>query len=178
MKGMAIGSCFFCDDDDDDYTVNHIYLDNDGDVCLESTDTEGDNYDFTANNVLNRLKHYENDKYVYFLEEYLDGSSNDYDIVFNWYIGYDEDGDSILNIDCKQCEEYDWYSGGYNRQNNSRQDNNRRNRRNNRNRVKQKQNDDYWHYGDPSTWDCWGTQESLDKAIKDWYDTIDREGHL
>ena len=29
---------WFCDDDDDDYSVNHIYKDDNGDVCLESTD--------------------------------------------------------------------------------------------------------------------------------------------
>ena len=90
--GYGEWKVFFCDDDDDDYTVNHIFIDDDGDVCLQSTDTEGDN-----------------DKYVYFQEEYWDGSYEDYDIEFNWYIGIDDNGDSILNIDCTEMEDDDWY---------------------------------------------------------------------
>ena len=98
---------YFCDDDEDDYTVNHIYIDNDGDICLQSTDTEGDNYDFTAQNVLSRIKRYDNEKYVYFQEEYYDGSSSEYDIEFHWYIGYDNYGNSILNIDCSEIDDDD-----------------------------------------------------------------------
>lgn len=101
---------FMCDDDDDDYTINHIYRDDDGDICLKSTDMEGDNYDFTANNVLKRINKYNNEDYVYFLEEYWDGSWNTYDIKFNWYIGWDDSGDPILNIDCyDDDDDYDDY---------------------------------------------------------------------
>ena len=103
--GYGDWTLFMCDDDDDDFSINHIYTDDDGDICLESTDMEVDNYEFTANNVLNRLRHYDNETYVYFLEEYEDGSSNAYDIDFNWYIGSDDDGDDILNIDCSPCED-------------------------------------------------------------------------
>lgn len=109
--GYGDWKVFFCDDDNDDYTVNHIFLDDDGDVCLQSTDTEGDNYDFTVKDVLARLKRYNNEKIVYFQEEYWDGGSEDYDIEFNWYIGTDNYGDSILNIDCTVMEEENWYSG-------------------------------------------------------------------
>ena len=57
----------FCDEDGDYYTINHIYLDDDSDVCIESTDMEGPgNYDFTAANILHRLKYYDSDSYVYF----------------------------------------------------------------------------------------------------------------
>ena len=96
---------YFCDDDDDDYTVNHIYVDNDGDICLESTDMEGDgNYDFTVNDILRRIRKYDNENYVYFLEEYEDGSSTGYDIKFNSYLGTDDWGNTILNIDCYPCD--------------------------------------------------------------------------
>lgn len=57
----------FCDEEGDYYTINHIYLDDDSDVCIESTDMEGPgNYDFTAANILHRLKYYDSDSYVYF----------------------------------------------------------------------------------------------------------------
>lgn len=105
-EGYGDWVLFFCDDDDDDYTVNHIYVDDEGDICLESTDMEGDdNYDFTAKNVLNRIKKYDNSTYVYFLEEYEDGSSTGYDIHFKWYIGTDDYGNDILNIDCSEMED-------------------------------------------------------------------------
>lgn len=100
--GYGEWKLFLCDDDDDDYSVNHIFIDDDGDVCLQSTDTEGDNYDFTVEDILARLKRFDNDKYVYFQEEYWDGSSCYFDIEFNWYIGTSYYGDSILNIDCTE----------------------------------------------------------------------------
>ena len=96
-----------CDDDDDDYTINHIYVDYDGDLCLESTDAEWNTYDFTCDNVLSRLNKYPDDMYVYFLEEYEDESSYAYDIDDEWYIGTDGDGDDILNIDCYPCDDDD-----------------------------------------------------------------------
>lgn len=98
--GYGDWTLFMCDDDDDDYTINHIYVDDDGDICLKSTDAEGDNYDFTANDVLRRIKKYDNEGYVYFLEEYWNGAYETYDIEFNWYIGLDYSGNDILNIDC------------------------------------------------------------------------------
>lgn len=42
----------FCISSDEWYTINHIYVDNDGDVCLQSSDCEDDPYDFTAWNIL------------------------------------------------------------------------------------------------------------------------------
>ena len=61
-EGYGDWKVYLCDDDDDDYTVNHIYLDDDGDICLQSTDTESETYDFTANNILNRLKKYDEER--------------------------------------------------------------------------------------------------------------------
>ena len=87
---------YFCDDDNDDYTVNHIYVDDDGNICLESTDMEGDNYDLTAEDIYNEIECYDNEDYVYFLEEYYDGSSTGYDIEFNWYVGHDDSGNEIF----------------------------------------------------------------------------------
>ncbi len=65
-EGYGDWVLYFCDDDDDDYTVNHIYVDDEDDICLKSTDMEGNNYDFTAQNVLSRIKKYDNSTYVYF----------------------------------------------------------------------------------------------------------------
>lgn len=98
---------YFCDDDNDDYTVNHIYVDDDGNICLESTDMEGDNYDLTAEDIYNEIECYDNEDYVYFLEEYYDGSSTGYDIEFNWYVGHDDSGNEILNIDCSEMDDED-----------------------------------------------------------------------
>lgn len=94
---------YFCDDDDDTYTVNHMYSDDDHDICIESTDAEDETYDFTVKNILKRLRHYERDTYVYFREEYEDESSWNYDISYSWYI--DDDGD--LNIDCYDNDDDD-----------------------------------------------------------------------
>ena len=110
-RGYMDWIVYFCDDDDDDYTVNHIYVDEDGDICLESTDMEGDNYDMTAEDILKKIEGFDNDEYVYFLEEYYDGSSTGYDIEFNWYIGHSVSGIEILNIDCSEMDDddYDYY---------------------------------------------------------------------
>lgn len=88
--------------DDGEYSINHIYVDDDGDVCLESTDMENDTYDFTVANILHRLKNYSPDDYVYFMEEYEDGDTYAWDITGNYYEGYDDDGDETIFIYC--CE--------------------------------------------------------------------------
>jgi len=100
-EGYAEWTPWFCDEEGDYYTVNHIYVDDDDDICIESTDMEGDgNYDFTVANILHRLKNYNPDSYVYFLEEFEDGDTYACDISGNWYTDYDEDGDELLYIDC------------------------------------------------------------------------------
>lgn len=99
-EGYADWEVNFCDEEGDNYTVNHIYVDDDGDVCLESTDAECDTYDFTAANILGRLKRYDPDGYVYFLEEDEDEDTYACDIECNWYVDYDGDGDELLYIDC------------------------------------------------------------------------------
>lgn len=99
-EGYADWEVCFCDEEGDYYTVNHIYVDDDGDVCLESTDMESSTYDFTAANILHRLKDYDADDYVYFLEEDEDGDTYACDIEFHWYVDEDEDGDEQLYVDC------------------------------------------------------------------------------
>ena len=90
----------FCDEEGDWYSVNHIYVDDDDDICLESTDMEGGgSYDFTTANILHRLTNYDPDSYVYFLEEDAYGDTYACDISGNWYTDYDEDGDEFLYID-------------------------------------------------------------------------------
>ena len=92
------------------YTINHIYIDDDGDICLQSSDCEDDPYDFTAWNILKRLNDYYPKSYVYFEEEYYDDCDDEcydyYDIEYNWYIDTEEDDDGdeyeYLYIDC--CE--------------------------------------------------------------------------
>lgn len=101
-----------CDDDDDDFIINHIYVDDDGDLCLESADGEWGTYDFTCDNVLNRINKYSDDMYIYFLEEYENESSYAYDIDDEWYIGTDDDGGYVLNIDCYPCDEDDDWEHG------------------------------------------------------------------
>ena len=97
---------YMCDDDDEDYSINHIYIDSDGDICMESTDAEDETHDFSCGEILNRLRKYSDDTYVYFIEVYEDESSNSYDIDDEWYIGTDYGGDDILNIDCFHMEEW------------------------------------------------------------------------
>ena len=100
-NGNADWTPWFCDEEGDTYTINHIFIDYDGDICLESTDAEGDeNYDFTTANILHRLKKYDPESYVYFLEE--DECCDTYacNISSNWYIDIDDDGNEQLYIDC------------------------------------------------------------------------------
>jgi hypothetical protein len=104
-EGYSDWTPWFCDEEEDIYTVNHIYVDDDGDVCLESTDMEGDNnYDFTTADILHRLKKYDPNGIVYFLEEFDNGDTCVFDISNIWYIDFDDDGNERLYIDCFSLE--------------------------------------------------------------------------
>lgn len=83
----------FCDQDGDSITIDQVYLDDDGDVCMESN--EYDNNDFTVQELLDELDDYSDNSYVYIYDD-------DYDLNFNieeeddeddyddlWYIGND-----------------------------------------------------------------------------------------
>lgn len=88
----------FCDDDDDCFTVNSIYYDDDGDVCLEASDDEGlTNY--TADEILAELREYDEYGDVYFCEDF-DEYYCIYDIDDDWYIEKDDGGNDFLCIDC------------------------------------------------------------------------------
>lgn len=102
-EGYGDWKVYFCDNDNDDYTVDRIYKDCNGDVCLESNDLTY-SQDYTANQILSLIKEFDREDYVYFKEVYEDGDENDYYIISNWYIGDDQEyeGYSVLNIDCKE----------------------------------------------------------------------------
>lgn len=156
--GYSDWTVFFCDDDDDDYSVNSIYVDDDGDVCLESTDMDGDFPDYTAEDILDEIADYDDDTEVYFLEEYWDGSSTAFDIEDNWYIGSNDYGNDVLNIDCSEMDD----------------DNDDDNSDDNGDNEERNYDEDE----DISKWDIWPTEEDLRRDIKDWEDTIERKGHL
>ena len=99
-EGYADWTPWFCNEEGDSYTVNHIYVDSDGDICLESTDMENDTYDFTSANILGRQKHYNPESYVYFLEEDEDGDTYACNIKYYWYDSQDCNFDRKLYIDC------------------------------------------------------------------------------
>ncbi len=101
----------FCPPDGGNYSINHIYVDDDGDICLQSSDCEDDPHSFTAWQIYKRLNNHYPKSYVYFEEEYYDDYDDEcydcYDIEYNWYIDtwYDDDEDEDveeLYIDC--CE--------------------------------------------------------------------------
>lgn len=96
----------FCDDLADDYSVNYVFVDDEGDICLKSTDMEGEGYyEFTTDSLLEQLKNYDPSSYVYFLEEDEDGDTYYCDISDNWYTDWDDDGEELLYIDCFGMED-------------------------------------------------------------------------
>ncbi len=92
-EGYADYCVNFCDQDGDSMTIDSVYLDDDGDVCLESN--EEDNNDFSAQELLDELDHYSDKRYVYVYDDDTDTSfdideeddDDDYDNL--WYIGND-----------------------------------------------------------------------------------------
>lgn len=84
----------FCDQDGDSVTIDTVYLDDDGDICLESNET--DNNDFSVQELLNELDRYSTDRYVYIYDvEYdsnFDIDEDDEDDSYDhlWYIGNDD----------------------------------------------------------------------------------------
>lgn len=95
--GYADRKINFCDEEGSIYTVNHIFVDVNGNVCIKSTDMEFYIYDFSTSNILHRLKYYDADSYVYFLEEDKNGDTHACDIEFLWYNATEND---LLIIDC------------------------------------------------------------------------------
>ena len=92
-EGYADYCVNFCDQDGDSVTIDKLYLDSDGDVCLESN--EYDNNDFSAQELLDELDRYSDKRDVYVYNDDIDTSfdideeddDDDYDDL--WYIGND-----------------------------------------------------------------------------------------
>ena len=79
---------WFYDQDGDCVSIDKCYLDDDGDVCLESN--EYDNNDYSANELVNILDRYDGDTYIYV---------------------YNEDNDVAFDID--EEDEDDYYDDNY-----------------------------------------------------------------
>ena len=97
----------FCDQDGDSITIDKVYLDDDGDVCLESN--EYDYNEFTAQELLDELDRYSDKRYVYVYNDDnytsfdIDEEEDDDDYDDLWYIG----DDGCLYIDTYYDEDED-----------------------------------------------------------------------
>ncbi|MBO7565618.1 MAG: hypothetical protein J6T60_00770 [Bacteroidales bacterium] len=99
--------CFNVFDDEKHY-VNHIFCDEDGKVCLQSTDCEEDAYNLQTWKILTCLKKYNPNKKVYFQKEYYSEDTEDWNIKYKWYHSRNDDGDGDdVFIDCVANNEYD-----------------------------------------------------------------------
>ena len=85
---------FNIDDEDGPYTVNQIYLDDDGDVCLESNEEGEDEYD--VDQIVTEVSAFDEDTYVYFKVVDEDGNEECYDISDEWEV--DDDGDTMVEL--------------------------------------------------------------------------------
>ena len=92
-EGYADYCVNFCDQDGDSVTIDKLYLDSDGDVCLESN--EYDNNDFSAKELLDELDRYSDKRDVYVYNDDIDTSfdideeDDYYAYYYLWYIGND-----------------------------------------------------------------------------------------
>ncbi|MCQ2342797.1 MAG: hypothetical protein MJZ75_04825 [Paludibacteraceae bacterium] len=87
----------FYDQDGDGVTIDTYYLDNDGDLCLESNEHDDRNY--TAKELFAILQKYKHNTYVYIydddsdisfdIEDYDDEGNEDADSL--WYIGTNDE---------------------------------------------------------------------------------------
>ena len=105
-EGYADYCVNFCDQDGDSVTIDSVYLDDDGDVCLESN--EEDNNDFSAQELLDELDRYSDKRYVYVYDDDTDTSfdideEDDDDDYYNlWYIG--DDGSLYIDMSYEKDE--------------------------------------------------------------------------
>ena len=89
-EGYGNYTVWFYDQDGDGVSIDTFYLDDDGDVCLESN--EFDNKDYSAHELVNILERYDGDTYIYVYNEDIDecfdieeeDDDEDYDNL--WYI--------------------------------------------------------------------------------------------
>lgn len=91
-EGYGSAVLNFSDQDSDYYTVNDVYIDDDGDVCLQSSC--GD--DLTVDELVAEIADCDDDTYVYFEHLYWDDSNLICDIEGGWYT--DDDGDLTMDV--------------------------------------------------------------------------------
>lgn len=105
-EGYGNYTVHFSDQDGDYVTIDRVYLDNDGDVCLESN--EYDDNDFSAQELLDKLDRYSDKRYVYVYDDDnetsfdIDEEDDDDDYDDLWYIE-----DDCLYIDMSYEEDED-----------------------------------------------------------------------
>lgn len=94
--GFVRDVIYFCDEDDDCYSVNSIYKDSIGEVCLNCSD--GD-HEYTASQILHKLKKFDPNAraYVLYYENY-EAYTNE--ISGHWYTEENEYGFHDAYIDC------------------------------------------------------------------------------
>ncbi|MCQ2243591.1 MAG: hypothetical protein MJZ32_04970 [Bacteroidaceae bacterium] len=85
----------FSDQDCDCYTVDEIYVDEDGDVCLHS---EADYCcgDLWVEDIIEQLEQFDEDSYVYFEHMDYDDDITTFDIEGGWYL--DDDSDLTMDV--------------------------------------------------------------------------------
>lgn len=88
-------------DEDGPYTVNRIYQDEDGDVCVESNEEDEDEY--TVDQIGTEVSAFPEDTYVYFKVVDEDGDEENYDFTDEWEI--DDDGDTLVEL-CDNDDDY------------------------------------------------------------------------
>ncbi len=83
---------YLSDQDEDYYTVNEVYLDDDGDVCLHSDC----GYEMTVYDLMEAISGYDDNDYVYF--EHVDWYNGNLicDIEGGWYT--DDDDDVVMDV--------------------------------------------------------------------------------
>ena len=80
------------DQDQDYYTVNEVYVDDDGDICLSSDC----GYEMTVDDIMEAISEYDDDDYVYF--EHIDWDNGNLicDIEGGWYT--DDGNDVVMDV--------------------------------------------------------------------------------
>lgn len=91
-EGYGSYVLYFSDQDENYYTVDSIFFDEDGDLCLQSSD----DFEMTVDDLLDNLSDVDDDTYVYFEHLCWDDSSLTCDIEGGWYI--DDLDDPIMDV--------------------------------------------------------------------------------
>lgn len=81
----------FSDQDEDYYTVNQVFVDDDGDICLHSDS----GYEMSVDEIVDAISDYDEDDYVYFEHEDWD---NDLICDIEGGLYTDDDGDLVMDV--------------------------------------------------------------------------------